>query len=61
MIALLNGHLDVGKTLIETGADVNQTDYVSVSTLLLYFISAHTVVPWFLLCLTNLWIHYFYT
>ena len=30
MIALDNGHLDVVKTLIEAGANVNQGDKVSV-------------------------------
>ena len=45
MIALENGHLDVVKTLIEAGSNVNQGDKVSVCALLFYFLSAHTVVP----------------
>ena len=52
MIALENGHYDLVKTLIEAGANVNHSDKVSVCALLLYSISAHTVVPWFYLCLT---------
>ena len=32
--------------------DVNHSDKASVSALLLYFISAHNVMPWFLLSLT---------
>ena len=46
MIALHKGHDDAVKTLIETGADVNQTDKVSVCALLFYFISGYfALVP----------------
>ena len=46
MIALDKGHIDVVRTLIEAGADVNQTDKVSVCALLFYFISVHfALVP----------------
>ena len=41
MIALDKGHIDVLKTLIEVGANVNQTDKVSVCALLMYFICGH--------------------
>ena len=34
MIALDKGHIDVVKTLIEAGANVNETDKVSVCALL---------------------------
>ena len=53
MIALDNGHLYIVKTLIEAGANVNQTDEVSVCALLLHSINAHPVLPWSLLCLTK--------
>ena len=53
MIALDKGHLDIVKTLIEAGANVNQRDKVSVCVLLLYSVNAHTVLPWSLLCLTK--------
>ena len=43
MIALDNGHLDVVKTLIEAGANVNQSDKVSVCVLLLHSVNAHPV------------------
>ena len=52
MAALLNGYLDVVKTLFEAGVNVNHSDKVGVCVLLLYSISAHTVVPWFPMCLT---------
>ena len=52
MIAIANGHPDVVETLIEAGADVNQSAKVGVCVQLLYSISAHTVVPWFVMCLT---------
>ena len=45
MTAVINGHLDIVKTLFEAGANVNQTDKVGICALLLYSISAHTVVP----------------
>ena len=41
MIALTNGHLDIVKTLIEAGANVNQSNKVSVCALLLYSVNAH--------------------
>ena len=53
MVALDNGHVDVVKTLIEAGAIVNQGDKVSVCVLLLHSVSAHTVLPSSLLCLTK--------
>ena len=43
MIAILNGHLDIVKTLFEAGVNVNYTDKVGIYALLL---------SWFLLCLT---------
>ena len=46
MIAIDKGHVDVVKTLIEAGVNVNQTDKVSVCAMLLYFISGHfALVP----------------
>ena len=46
MIALHKGDDDIMKTFIETGADVNQTDKVSVCALLFYFISGYfALVP----------------
>ena len=53
MIAIDKGHLDVVKTLIEAGANVNQSDKVGVCVLLLYSVNAHPVVPWSLLCQTK--------
>ena len=53
MLALDNGHLDVVKTLIEAGANVNKRDKVGVCVLLLHSVNAHPVLPWSLLCLTK--------
>ena len=43
-IAFEKGHLDIVKTLIEAGVNVNQTDKVGICALLLYSTNAHTVV-----------------
>ena len=43
MAALENGHLDIVKTLIEAGANVNQSDKVCVGALFLYSIYVHTL------------------
>ena len=44
MVASANGHLDVVKTLIEAGADVNQADKVGILHCFCTLISAHCIV-----------------
>ena len=44
MLASANGHLDLVKTLIDTGADMNQTDKVGILHYFCTLVSAHCIV-----------------